>query len=108
MLSQDPEIEICGFAADGYEAYDQCEKLLPDIILMDMRMPNCNGDVATKRIKEKFPNEKIPVLTISLRLIYQTVKRIYFRKLCAEAITNKLRKGFIFRRKLSEIMFPLR
>lgn len=57
------EFEICGIASDGVEAVALAKKYLPDVVLMDIRMPNMNGVVATKRIKEIDENIKIIILT---------------------------------------------
>ena len=54
---------ICGIAGDGAEAIELSEKFRPDVVLMDIRMPNMNGVVATKRIKEIDNNIKIIILT---------------------------------------------
>jgi len=50
-------------AADGREALALCEEAQPDIILMDIRMPVCDGIEATRKIKAKFPDVKIIMLT---------------------------------------------
>ena len=57
------DFEVIGTAQDGAEAVELASKLNPDVVLMDIRMPNMNGVVATKRIKEINPNIKIIVLT---------------------------------------------
>jgi DNA-binding NarL/FixJ family response regulator len=63
VLETCPDFEVCGMAYDGVEAVEMCEKLEPDVVLMDIRMPNMNGVVATKRIKEINPVIKIIILT---------------------------------------------
>ncbi|RKD31199.1 response regulator transcription factor [Thermohalobacter berrensis] len=63
VLSKKEEIEVCGIALDGDEAYMVCKKTNPDIVLMDIKMPKVNGVEATKRIKRDFPRTKIIVLT---------------------------------------------
>lgn len=57
------EFEVCGIATDGAQAVELSEKFRPDVVLMDIRMPNMNGVVATKRIKEIDENIKIIILT---------------------------------------------
>lgn len=57
------ELSVVGIASDGLRAVDACMQLKPDVVLMDIRMPNMNGVVATKRIKEIDDNIKIIVLT---------------------------------------------
>lgn len=63
VLESSKEISVCGIALDGLRALEMCEKFHPDVILMDIRMPNMNGVVATKRIKEFDKNVKIIILT---------------------------------------------
>lgn len=63
ILSQDPEILVAGLAADGKEALELCRKQQPDVVLMDMRMPQYDGSWGISRIKKQFPQIKILVLT---------------------------------------------
>lgn len=63
VLETSDEITVLGIASDGACAVEECERLKPDVVLMDIRMPNMNGVVATKRIKEIDENIKIVILT---------------------------------------------
>lgn len=63
ILGMEKDIDVCGLASDGNEAYELCRKFAPDIVLMDIKMPNVNGVDATKRIKNDFPDTKVIVLT---------------------------------------------
>ena len=56
--------EVVGEAADGEEAVDLVDELMPDLVLMDVTMPNLNGVEATKRIHEKHPEVRIVMLTM--------------------------------------------
>ena len=63
ILEQDDEIEVAGLAADGREAWQLCRKLKPDVVLMDMRMPQYDGSYGITRIKVDFPDIRVLVLT---------------------------------------------
>lgn len=63
ILSQDKDIEVVGMAGNGLEAFQLTEKLLPDVVLMDMRMPEYDGEFGTRKIKESFPHIKVIILT---------------------------------------------
>ena len=65
VLKQEPDIEVVGEAADGHEAVGKAQELMPDVILMDVRMPKRSGIEATEKIKELLPHVKILMLTIS-------------------------------------------
>jgi DNA-binding NarL/FixJ family response regulator len=63
LINLEPDIEIVGEAGNGEEAILLAETLRPDVILMDVRMPICNGVEATKVIHQRFPWIRIMVLT---------------------------------------------
>jgi DNA-binding NarL/FixJ family response regulator len=63
MVEQDEEIQVIGTAGDGREAFEFCRANQPDVILMDIRMPNCDGVAGTRIIKEMFPEIKVIILT---------------------------------------------
>ena len=65
VLEQEPDIEVVGEAADGHEALEKAQELMPDVVLMDVRMPKRTGIEATQEIKDLLPHAKILMLTIS-------------------------------------------
>ncbi len=65
VLEKEPDIEVVGEAIDGDHAVEKAQELMPDVVLMDVRMPKNSGIEATQRIKELLPHVKIMMLTIS-------------------------------------------
>ncbi len=63
LLSQNPRLEIVAEAANGEEAIATAKLHVPDIILMDLRMPRLNGVEATRQITRELPETRVIVLT---------------------------------------------
>jgi DNA-binding NarL/FixJ family response regulator len=63
VLGLMPGVEIVGTASDGEEAVALAETLRPDVILMDLRMPHCDGVEATRRLVQRQPETRVVVLT---------------------------------------------
>ncbi|MDZ5471685.1 response regulator transcription factor [Bacillus sp. 31A1R] len=70
VLNIEPDMEVVSVAENGERAFNLCDDEIPDIILMDINMPVMNGIEATKRIKEKFPQIKIIILTTFQEMEY--------------------------------------
>jgi DNA-binding NarL/FixJ family response regulator len=65
VLSSEPDIEIVGEAADGVEAVQRVEELLPDVVVMDVRMPRASGIEAARQLRSTAPGTKVMMLTVS-------------------------------------------
>ncbi|WP_020574221.1 response regulator [Actinopolymorpha alba] len=63
VLSSDETVEVVGEAADGGDAIEQTRQLGPDVVLMDVRMPNLDGIAATREIVAAVPDARILILT---------------------------------------------
>jgi DNA-binding NarL/FixJ family response regulator len=64
MLADEPDIEIVGEAANGRQALLLCARLKPDLLLMDVRMPEMDGLAATKEVKQRYPRIGVMMLTM--------------------------------------------
>ena len=63
ILQMDEDLNVVGTANDGFEALEKIPQEKPDVVLLDIRMPNMNGVVATSRIKTEYPYVKVLILT---------------------------------------------
>jgi DNA-binding NarL/FixJ family response regulator len=65
ILEVEPDLEVVGEAADGREALAEADRLRPDVVLMDVRMPEMNGIEATRRLLDGNDHTKVVMLTTS-------------------------------------------
>ena len=63
VLGNQPDLSVVGEASNGYEAVERCRALTPDIVLMDLEMPDMGGIDAIRAIRAEFPQTHIIVLT---------------------------------------------
>jgi two-component system response regulator NreC len=63
LVNAQPDMEVVGEAADGRAAITEARRLSPDLLVMDISMPELNGLKATEKLREEFPDMKILTLT---------------------------------------------
>ena len=63
LLANDPSIEVAGDASTGREAVDAARRLRPDVVLMDVRMPDLDGIAATRELAQVTPESRVLILT---------------------------------------------
>jgi two-component system response regulator NreC len=64
LLNDQPDLQVVGQAVNGREAVDKALELEPDIVIMDIAMPQLNGIEAAKRIRKRLPKAKILILSM--------------------------------------------
>ncbi|OAS20710.1 response regulator transcription factor [Paenibacillus oryzisoli] len=63
VIQAQPDMEVIGIATSGIDALAQLENIQPDLVLMDVRMPGMDGIACTKKLKERYPEMPILILT---------------------------------------------
>ena len=114
LIKKRPDIELSGQAKNGLQAIEEAEKIKPDIILMDIAMPELNGIKALKRILAKFPDMKFIMLSMynSRELIVESLRagaQGYILKECTsdelyEAIKSVMSGNFYIARSSLAVM----
>jgi DNA-binding NarL/FixJ family response regulator len=64
LLNKEPDLEVIGEAGNGVEAVQKASELTPDIIIMDLNLPDMNGAAATRKILENRPESKVIALSM--------------------------------------------
>jgi len=64
LLAEEAAFDLIGEAAGGYEAIELVEKKLPEVLILDLSMPDLDGISVTRKIKPRFPDLKILILTL--------------------------------------------
>jgi two-component system response regulator NreC len=64
LIAAEPSLELAGEAAGGYEAIDLVEKTHPDVLVLDISMPDLDGIAVVKKVKPRYPDLRILILTV--------------------------------------------
>lgn len=70
LLSAQPDLEVVGEASDGRDAVEQALSLRPDVVVMDVSMPNLNGIEATRRMTQEAPRVRVLALSMHKDAVY--------------------------------------
>ena len=111
-LDHERDIEVVGEAANGQEAVEKAVELMPDVVLMDVRMPGHGGIEATERIKDLVPSAKILMLTISddEADLYEAIKAgasgYLLKEIQTEEVAEAIRSVFAGQSRISPSMAP--
>jgi two-component system NarL family response regulator len=96
MLQRHPDIEVVGEAGDGIQAVESARSLLPDVVVMDIRMPRLNGIAAIGQLLAAHPSVKVIVLSVNSERIFASEMlaagaRGYVTKSDAEELPRAIR-----------------
>ena len=115
VIERQPGWEVCGIAATGREAVEQALALKPDVVVMDMSMPELNGLDAARQIKRRLPQTEILIFTAHqtdelIREVFEAgVKSFIFKSeahhFLVEAIQSLSQHKPFFTNKVSEVLF---
>lgn len=115
LIARQAGWEVCGEAATGQEAVEMAEKLKPDIVIMDIGMPDMNGLDATRQIKQRVPETEVLIFTANeseeiVREVFAAGARTYLLKVEAHkhlvpALEMLRVRRTYFSSKASEIIF---
>ena len=107
LLEIEQDIHVVGAACDGRQAVEQIEKLQPDIVVMDIAMPEMNGIDATRQLSETCPEVKVIMLSMhdSSEHVYQALKAgakgYLLKKYAGKEVVTAIREVSAGRRYLS-------
>jgi two-component system response regulator NreC len=115
MLESEPGWEVCGVATTGREVVEQAKELRPDIVVLDMSMPELTGLEAARHIKRAVPQTEILIFTANenedvIRQVFDAGAKSYIRKADAptqlvDAIKSLREHKPFFTSKVSEVLF---
>lgn len=115
LLQREPGWEVCGLAKTGRDAVEQAKTLQPDIVVLDMNMPELNGLDAARQIKRLLPNSELLIFTAHereelIREVFEAGVKSYILKADAgshlvEAIRSLCQHKPFFTSKVAKVLF---
>jgi len=100
IVSHNPLWEICGEAENGREAIDKTQELNPDVVIIDISMPQMNGIDATREIRRIAPSTKIIILTMheSRQIVFTAqhagADAVITKRMASESLINAIERLF--------------
>ncbi|MNH91919.1 Transcriptional regulatory protein DegU [compost metagenome] len=97
IINMEDDMEVIGECGDGIQVVELCNQITPDVVLMDINMPNENGVVATERLKLIFPDIKVIILSIhdDESYVFETLRKgatgYLLKDMEAESLINAIR-----------------
>ncbi|MBI5408300.1 MAG: response regulator transcription factor [Nitrospirae bacterium] len=110
LLEREGDIEVVGSAANGRDALRQIQKLRPDVVLMDIAMPELNGIAATAQIRETCPSARVIILSMhkTTEHIFQALKAgahgYLLKESAGQEVVGAVRSVYAGRRYLSRLI----
>ena len=115
LIEREPGWEVCGIATNGQEAVDSAKKLKPEIVILDMTMPELDGLTALRQIKHALPNTEVVIFSAHhsedvIEQLFEAGAKSYIRKSDAgrhlvTAIKSVAQHKPFFTPEISEILF---
>ncbi|HLG14598.1 MAG TPA: response regulator transcription factor [Blastocatellia bacterium] len=97
LVNAEPDMEVVGEAADGKQASEAVKECYPDVVVMDLSMPECDGAQATREVKRICPHAKVLVLTVQedtaylSQLLNSGASGYMLKRAAAEELTRAIR-----------------
>ncbi|GIO12271.1 transcriptional regulatory protein DegU [Cohnella xylanilytica] len=97
ILNMESDLEVIGECGDGIQVLEFCNRIKPDVVLLDINMPIENGVVATERLRDIFPDIKVIILSIhdDESYVFETLRKgatgYLLKDMEAEALINAIR-----------------
>lgn len=115
LIEREPGWQVCGVAGTGRDAVEQAEKLIPDIVILDMSMPELNGLDAARQIKRLLSQTEVLIFTAHetdelIREVFEAGVKSYILKSQAgshlvEAIRSLCQHKPFFTKQVSDVLF---